>query len=144
LNTTKDEKGKNCAIDGSGWDKNSMFHLIDTLCVGTEIEKEFENAELLICDDMGEEVADFILCTDKKVAFIHVKGIGNKPASKVSATNLMDVAVNRKLEYLVFNDKTIWVKSKWQKNGQVQGVKGKVKGVRLERLKIVMKFGIIS
>jgi superfamily II DNA or RNA helicase len=132
LNTTKDEKGKNCAIDGSGWDKNSMFHLIDTLCVGTEIEKEFENAELLICDDMGEEVADFILCTDKKVAFIHVKGIGNKPSSKVSATNLMDVCGQavKNIEYLsMFNDKKpSGVKSKWQKEWSgSRGVKGKVK-----------------
>jgi hypothetical protein len=58
-------------------------------------------------------------------------------------------AVRRKLQniYEMFNDKKyIWVKSKWQKNGQVREVlKEKLKAdLRLELFKIVMKFGMYS
>jgi len=78
------EKGRQCQPRNIGWDKDSMFHLIDTLGTGTVLKNEFVNTEILICDDMGTEVADFILCTKTTVAFIHVKGIGNKDTSKVS------------------------------------------------------------
>lgn len=131
LNTIKNEKGVACSADEQTWDKNSMFHFIDQQCKGTEIENEFDDAELLLCDDMGEEVADFILCTKNKVAFIHVKGIGNKNVSQVSASNLMDVCgqATKNIEYLsMFNSKKpSGVANKWGKAWKARGVNGQVK-----------------
>ncbi|WP_445454987.1 DEAD/DEAH box helicase [Flavobacterium sp. HNIBRBA15423] len=131
LATIKNEKGSACSSDEKKWDINSMFNFIDEKCKRTIIEKEFDDLELLICDDMGEEVADFILCTKGKVAFIHVKGVGSKSASKVSASNLMDVCgqATKNIEYLsMFNSKKpSGVNSKWGNPWTARGVSGQVK-----------------
>ncbi|MBO0590484.1 DEAD/DEAH box helicase family protein [Cellulophaga sp. E16_2] len=125
------EKGSKCQPYHRGWQLDSLFHLIDSKGIGTILSTEFENTEILVCDDMGVEVADFILCTDNKVSFIHVKGIGKKPVSKVSASKLMEVCGQaiKNIEYLsMFNTKPpAGIANKWSKEWTADKVKGKVK-----------------
>jgi len=125
------EKGSKCQPYNRGWDSSSIFNLIDTKGSGTLLSKEFKNTEILICDDMGVEIADFILCTDNKVALIHVKGKGKLPVSKVSASKLMEVCGQavKNIEYLsMFNTKIpAGLKDKWEKPWKADKVSGKVK-----------------
>lgn len=124
------EKGKQCQPGNVGWQKDSLFHLVDSKGKGTKLASEFKDADILICDDMGTEVADFILSTKSKVMFIHVKGIGKKPVSKVAASKLMDVCSQaiKNLEYLsMFNtDPPAGMNSKWKKSWKANKVKGEV------------------
>jgi serine/threonine protein kinase len=78
------EKGKKC-LTPNGWDHESLFALID--CFGQHdhasygVDKQLQDLfvdppDILVCDDLGMEAADFILANrkKKKVVFIHAKG----------------------------------------------------------------------
>ncbi len=85
------EKGGRCPADESGWAKGSLFHLIDTLGAGTELRTDFKGVDILVCDDLGTEVADFIAADTHSglVVFIHAK-VSGRP-TKRSATALAAV-----------------------------------------------------
>jgi len=62
--------------DETGWDAGSVFHLIDSLGQGTEMNKLMRGFDTLVCDDAGKnEVADFIAAdsTTGRVILIHAK-----------------------------------------------------------------------
>ncbi|WP_040915974.1 hypothetical protein, partial [Legionella tunisiensis] len=84
----KDEKGtKVDEVNGSKkWADGSLFRLISDLKIDNSICTNDIN--YFICDDLGTEIADFLLCTNKKVIFLHAKyGKG----SKISASKLHEV-----------------------------------------------------
>jgi len=85
----RSEKGKKC--DLSGWEKGCLFYLIDKLGNGTELKEYFGDINILICDDMGAELADFIAVDTKelKVIFIHAKAF--KETRKRSATAFHEI-----------------------------------------------------
>lgn len=93
------EKGDVANASASGWEADSLFELVNTLGVGTELGSYLVDTELLICVDLGEEVADFISVdfTNKKVVFMHLKdgGLTNSKTGKVS---------HRKVSASVFHD----------------------------------------
>lgn len=93
LDTVGSEKGQTCAEDGSAWDANSLFSIIDLLGVGYELEALFGTPDIVVCDDMGTEAADFILAdtTENKVVFIHAKGNSSGKARKYAASPLQEV-----------------------------------------------------
>ena len=91
------EKGTENNNNG-GWQENSIFHLIDQRGEGSDLKKHMlengEEEEFLLCTDMQTEPADFIWVTNKKIAFIHIKGKGNSEEVKrslVSASNISEV-----------------------------------------------------
>lgn len=88
------EKGKACLPDGSGWDPDSLFAMIDGLGKGYDsgLEKLFGEFDIAVCDDMGTEAADFIMADtgERRVVFIHAKGNGGR-ASKYAASPLQEV-----------------------------------------------------
>ncbi|WP_372717603.1 hypothetical protein [Novipirellula sp.] len=61
LSTVASEKGAACYADESAWDDDTFFAIIDKLGVGHGLEQLFGTPELVVCDDMGTEAADFIL-----------------------------------------------------------------------------------
>jgi len=70
------EKGQKCLPSGVGWEPGSLFDLIDKLGdTDKELSLEMGDPEILVCDDMDNEMADFILADSKRrlVAFIHAK-----------------------------------------------------------------------
>ena len=91
----------------SGWPRDALFGLIDRVgarCLGgirlDNDEKKllplFQDVELLVCDDMGTELADFIMVRSitpntKRVVLIHCKALAPKKKTQVSASALADV-----------------------------------------------------
>lgn len=97
LDDLHSEKGTKNNAKG-GWEDGSLFNLIDQRGKGSDLKNHIitgdENEELLLCTDMQTEPADFIWVTDKKIAFIHIKGKGNKDDIKrsyVSASQISEV-----------------------------------------------------
>lgn len=89
LGKVASEKGAK-AKHKTRWDTSSVFGLIDNVGATGMIPREFGKAELLLCDDLGKEVADFICVnfTNHKIAFIHAK---HGKGRNVSASALHDV-----------------------------------------------------
>lgn len=87
LGTIGDEKGSKPTL--AGWSEGSLFHFIDKCGRGSDLEKEFLDVDLVVCDDLQKEIADFILCSTKrrKIAMVHAKA---KPAV-LSASQLSEV-----------------------------------------------------
>ncbi|MBJ2174715.1 DEAD/DEAH box helicase family protein [Aureibaculum sp. A20] len=77
------EKGTVNGTSADSWQDDSIFSLLANRGEGSQLKgymlESGEKEELLICTDLNTEPADFILVTDKKIVFIHVKGKGNKP-----------------------------------------------------------------
>ncbi|OMP75678.1 DEAD/DEAH box helicase [[Flexibacter] sp. ATCC 35208] len=116
LSLLHSEKGKKAKPDGTGWDPSCLFGLIDNLGVHvdgtkTEMAVHFDDTELLVCDDLGTEIADFILLHNGKLVLIHVKGIGNDPAKTSSlygASKISEVCNQavKNLHYISMFDRT--------------------------------------
>jgi superfamily II DNA or RNA helicase len=89
LKTMADEKGRRCT--GGSWAKGSLFHLIDTQGEGTAMARHFADGDLLVCDDMGTEVADFIAgdSRQKRIRLIHAKA--SSTGSLKSASDFQEV-----------------------------------------------------
>lgn len=78
------EKGKDGSATADGWATGSLFALIDALGAGTSMNTFLNGVGLLVCDDMGTEIADFIALdeTDRRVIAIHAKAFPTaKPLS---------------------------------------------------------------
>lgn len=77
VGATQSEKGSTVRNNGAGWERKSLFGIIDSLGAGTTLAGHFGCPDILVCDDMGREAADFILCdtsADKpRVVLIHAK-----------------------------------------------------------------------
>lgn len=82
IESATSEKGsfKKDSEDKINFDDNSLFGLIEN--------KLSMDYKYFICDDMGNEWADFIGISDRKIAFYHAKYSGK---SGLSATKLQDV-----------------------------------------------------
>ncbi len=91
LESIDEEKHGNYPGGMSGWDPNSLFGVIDALGAGASAKRHFGSPNIVVCDDMQTEVADFILADTKKsrVVFIHAKA--SKPGHKYSASALQEV-----------------------------------------------------
>jgi hypothetical protein len=104
LATIKSEKGGKGSATCDGWATGSLFNLIATLGKGTDLMREFAGINLLVCDDMQTEVADFIAADTqrKRVMFIHAKAKG----ARLSASALQDVCgqATKNLFFLTINN----------------------------------------
>jgi superfamily II DNA or RNA helicase len=86
------EKGGLGSATDAGWANGSLFNLIDRRGHGTQLADIFAGIDLLICDDMGTEIADFIAIDQRgrRVAAIHAKAFPN--AKPLSASALHEVS----------------------------------------------------
>jgi hypothetical protein len=95
LRNINSEKGDRSRRNGAGWERGSLFDLIDNMGAGTGLAQEFGGTDVLVCDDLRDESADFILVQDetahhrRRVVFIHAKA--KREASNCSASALQDV-----------------------------------------------------
>lgn len=122
LRSVTSEKGRRCRRNGSGWESGCLFDLIDSLGAGTALEPYFEGTEVLVCDDPGNECADFILVQRatkfhrKRVVFIHAKA--SLQGSHCSASALQEVcgqAQKNLREVSLFADPSPSKKAKWRR-----------------------------
>ena len=129
LDAIGSEKGAACAPGCSAWDAQSLFSIVDLLGDGHALEAEFGDPDLVVCDDLGTEAADFILAyqADKRVLFIHCKGKGNTgSAGLYSASGLQDVCgqATKNLRYFSrYGDETPPKAPRWH-NQAWPGAKG--------------------
>lgn len=127
LESIVSEKGK--TTKGSTWESGSLFRLIADCGKNTTLENYLKNPSYLVCDDMGTEVADFIMLKDKKVVFIHCKAADGN--ADVSASSLQEVCgqATKNVSYLSpFNKiSPAGITSKWNTEWSANGVKGTVK-----------------
>lgn len=106
LLATKSEKG-NLEEEADTWPEGSVFHLLDTSLVPNAQSLPFGPPfSLLVCDDIGQEAADFI-AVDKghgtsKPRIVLIAAKGKKGTASVSASDLYDVCgqVVKNLAYL--------------------------------------------
>lgn len=130
LKNISSEKGKQCLIDGKGWENNCLFQIIDDLGTECELQKDFGKPDIVVCDDMCTEVADFILAdsSKKKVIFIHAKA--SKDFKPYSASVLQEVCgqATKNIGYLaMFNEARPSNLNKWGGKWSAKGTKGFVK-----------------
>jgi superfamily II DNA or RNA helicase len=86
------EKGAAGSATPAGWANGSLFDIVDRRGQGTELSAAFDGVDLLICDDMGTETADFIAVDQdrRRVAAIHAKAFPT--AKPLSASALHEIS----------------------------------------------------
>jgi len=97
INSEKGDK-----IINNKWDHNSLFELIDSLGNGTNIDKYFASPDIVICDDMGTEIADFIIASKYPSSIIAVHAKASKVGNKYGASAISDVCTQatKNIEYI--------------------------------------------
>lgn len=104
LSTIATEKGGTSTDDD--WDANSIFGLISALSQTTPRAAEAELAvllgspDLLICTDLGTEIADFIAVKETRVALIHAKASSSRRLASATALHGVISQALKNLPYL--------------------------------------------
>ncbi len=125
LENIEDEKGVPITIDG--WEDDTLFGIIDNLGrpkgrenahlfdipgdMGsyTSLKEYFGDPDILVCDDMGTESADFIMAdfNNRRVAFIHAKASSSRKPASASALQEVIGQATKNLNFLgMFNQTT--------------------------------------
>jgi len=111
LESVAGEKGATINGDSTGWDPASLFGLIDDLGASTLLAKHFADPDILVCDDGGTEIADFILSDtvqgQERIVLIHAKASADR--RPYSATVLQEVCgqATKNINYLgMYNEQT--------------------------------------
>ena len=127
LATVVGEKGEEIVDDD--WDASSVFGLISALSptssrvAAQPLADALTSPDLLVCTDMGTEVADFIATAPERVVFMHAKaGSG----SAVSASALHDVS-SQAIKNLMYMQPLVEDRSKatnWTSRWRSRGVRG--------------------
>ena len=130
LETIVSEKGNACTPSRTNWQSGSLFRLISDLGAGSPMVSEFgsrADVDFLICDDMGTEIADFVICDKERVIFVH--GKASRIGAQVSASKLADVCsqATKNISYLSpFNRQFPSKLNKWNGPWTANGVSGSV------------------
>ncbi len=118
----RSEKGYKAFYDvhDDNWDPDSLFGIISNLGRTTTVSNQFGDPDIIICDDGGKEIADFIFCDTRipKVVFIHAKASSDDTTHKCSTSKLHDVCgqATKNLGYLaMFNDNPPSKLNSWNK-----------------------------
>lgn len=128
------EKGTTCKTDGAGWDDACLFGLIDKGFIGTSLEPWFRDVDVLVCDDLGYESADFVMVNRpyrddrRRVVFIHAKASPNTHQCSASSLHVVCAQAQKNLrEVSLFNDDVGNKARKWSGPWSARDVTGAVK-----------------
>ena len=94
LAAAKSEKGK--AIRNGDWQPDSVFGMISALAprsrrtAPAQMAAVIRSPDLILCTDLGKEIADFVITEDERAVFIHAKA--SPETHRCSASALHDVA----------------------------------------------------
>jgi hypothetical protein len=96
------EKGSPGSATAGGWAAGSLFHLIDHRGTGTALAPHLRDIDLLVCDDMRTEIADFVLLdeTAPRVVAIHAKAFPSAKPRSASALQEISAQALKNLAYL--------------------------------------------
>ena len=102
LGTIGTEKGAEGSATSSGWVPGSLFHLVDTLGAGTQLAPLLADVDLLVCDDMGTEIADFLALDSAagRIVAIHAKAFAKAKPLSASALHEVSSQAVKNLAYL--------------------------------------------
>jgi hypothetical protein len=136
LQTIGSEKGKVC--EGDDWDPGCLFGLISRRGdQDPRLRRAFGDPEIFVCDDLGTEVADFIIAdpadrVDRRVVFIHAKA--SKRFRPYSASALGEVCAQaiKNIRYLsMFNETPPPNLQRWSEPWQIGDVTGTARRIRI-------------
>jgi len=93
LTDTTSEKGGKGSANGEHWGSNSVFSFIDAVGRTGLLASERFRADILVCDDLGNELADFIALQRNplRIAFIHAKQVKSASDGTNSASAFHEV-----------------------------------------------------
>lgn len=86
---------------GAGWAVGSLFDFIDRHAVGTSAAPLFAGIDLLVCDDLGTEIADFIAVDShtRRVIAMHAKAFPQPKPLSASAFHDVSAQAVKNLGY---------------------------------------------
>lgn len=94
------EKGKKCKADGSGWQDGSVFACLAACGKGTKLSTAMGTPDILVCDDMRTESADFIFAHNLRAVFVHAKASSKRRVCSASALSEPVAQALKNLRYL--------------------------------------------
>jgi superfamily II DNA or RNA helicase len=135
LDDATSEKGN--AITGDDWAPDSVFGMISALepdnprDAPDALAEILPSPDLLVCTDMGTEVADFMATSPGRAVFMHAKASANKRLASASALHDIAAQAIKNLPYLqpLSDDEP---KSKnWMSRWKASGVEGEARRQRV-------------
>lgn len=133
------EKGASVSTDGEDYDTASLFSLIDSWKNGFDTKKlnlssawvnlfnpeqvKFD-PDLLVCDDMDKETADFILAdrSNRRVVLVHAKA--SKTFRKYSASAVQEVCAQAQKNMALFSTYSLRKPENFKRWGDAHKFKG--------------------
>ena len=127
---------KGTAIAADDWDSQSVFGTISALAPGSgrqapeNMRTLLSAPDLVLCTDLGTEVADFVVTDARRVAFVHAKA--SRTTRLYSASALHDVAAQaiKNLHHLQPLTETRMATSGWVGDWSASGVTGRTRRLR--------------
>jgi superfamily II DNA or RNA helicase len=110
--------------NGEGWSRKTLFGIIDDLGSVAGVNQFFGNPDILVCDDMGTGIADFVLADTNanRVVFIHAKASRKKRSYSASALHDVCAQATKNLNYLgMFNEETPPNLNRWDESWRSRG-----------------------
>lgn len=104
LGEAKREKGTK--IVGGDWEADSVFGLISALSPAsartapTAMASLVDDPQMILCTDMGPEVADFVITTDQRIIFIHAKASAEGALCSAGALHEVSAQAIKNLAHL--------------------------------------------
>lgn len=134
LEAATSEKGTEILNDD--WQPESVFGLISALAPGNErtapaaMSTWLAEPELVLCTDLGTEIADFVITEPRRVVFIHAKASGT--TRLYSASALHDVASQaiKNLPHLQPLAETPMRTASWTRRWHAARVRGSTRRLR--------------
>lgn len=131
LNLSVSEKGDNYHDFDEKFQNNCVFGIVEN--------KISDNVNYLICDDLGNEWADYIAITGNKISFIHSKSNNSIGKTSLSASKFQDVVGQalKNIGYLNPSDdfldkKELSINSTYRINYQITSIQRVRKGTAHE------------
>ena len=122
------EKGKQ--IKKNKWENDSLFGFIDSLGSGSGLKGLFGNPDILICDDMGTELADFIMVDENPPRLIAIHAKANSTRRLFSASAISDICsqATKNIDFIsMFGVIPTSRSSRWKGQWKANLVKGVIK-----------------
>jgi hypothetical protein len=123
LATAHSEKGRANTATNSGWERGSIFELIERSAQATrslnghEELNRLSGIDVLVCDDLNKETADFIAFREspREVIFIHAKDGGGSNLSASAFQEVCGQAVKNLDPLVAYSDAEPRNLSRWDK-----------------------------
>ena len=112
------------------WEAESVFGLLSALAPGSTraapqaLAELVAVPELILCTDMGTEVADFVITTGQRVAFIHAKATWERHLYSASALHDVAAQAIKNLPHLQPLTEAPMNITRWTRTWSAEGVDG--------------------